>query len=91
MLTSTTHKRFTYLISEVNSLKCTKYDYFFILIGFYVTLAQYRSYRDVSALLVEEDLRCLSVHYSRHKRAPESMIEKKYNCIIYHINHGAGV
>jgi hypothetical protein len=32
------------------------------LIGFYVTLTQYRSYNTVTALLVEEDLRCPSMH-----------------------------
>jgi hypothetical protein len=36
---------------------------------FYVTSTQYRSYRDFPALLVEEDLRCPSVHYFRHGRA----------------------
>jgi hypothetical protein len=34
-------------------------------------LSVYRSYRDVPALLVEEDLRCPSVHYFRHERVPE--------------------
>jgi hypothetical protein len=43
----------------------------FVCLGFYVTSTQYRSYRDVPALLVEEDLRCPSVHYFRHGRAPE--------------------
>jgi hypothetical protein len=43
----------------------------FVCFGFYVTSTQYRSYRDVPALLVEEDLRCPSVHYFRHERAPE--------------------
>jgi hypothetical protein len=43
----------------------------FFFIGFYVTPTQYRLYGDVPALLVEEDLSCLSVHYFRHKRAPE--------------------
>jgi hypothetical protein len=43
----------------------------FVCIGFYVTSTQYRSYRDVPALLVEEDLRCPSVNYFRHERAPE--------------------
>jgi hypothetical protein len=41
------------------------------LIGFYATPPQYRSYDDVQALLVEEDLRCPSVHYFRYERAPE--------------------
>jgi hypothetical protein len=44
---------------------------FVCLFGFYVTLTQYRSYDNVSALLVEEDLRCPSIHYFRHERAPE--------------------
>jgi hypothetical protein len=43
----------------------------FVCFGFYVTSTQYRSYRDVPALLVEEDLRCPSVHYFRHKRVSE--------------------
>jgi hypothetical protein len=38
---------------------------------FYVTPTQYRSYGDVPALLVEEDLRCPSMHYYRHEQAPE--------------------
>jgi hypothetical protein len=41
------------------------------LFGFYVTPTQYRSFGDVQALLVEEDLRCRSVHYFRYKQAPE--------------------
>jgi membrane protease YdiL (CAAX protease family) len=44
---------------------------FIIFLGFYVTSTQDRSYRDVPALLVEEDLRCPSVHYFRHERVPE--------------------
>jgi hypothetical protein len=43
----------------------------FVCFGFYVTSTQDRSYRDVQALLVEEDLRCPSVHYFRHERAHE--------------------
>jgi hypothetical protein len=43
----------------------------FFCFVFYVTPTQYRSYRDVAALLVEEDLRCPFVHYFRHERAPE--------------------
>jgi hypothetical protein len=43
----------------------------FVCLGFYVTLTQYRSYRDVPVLLVEEDLRCFSMHYFRHEQAPE--------------------
>jgi hypothetical protein len=42
----------------------------FLLVGFDVAPTQYRSNGDFSALLVEEDLWCLSVHYLRHKRAP---------------------
>jgi hypothetical protein len=42
----------------------------FVCFGFYVTSTQYRSYRNVPALLVE-DLRCPSVHYIRHERVPE--------------------
>jgi hypothetical protein len=34
----------------------TSYDQFLFCFGFYVTSTQYRSYRDVPALLVEEDL-----------------------------------
>jgi hypothetical protein len=45
--------------------------FLFVWFGFYVTSTQYRSYRDIPALLVEEDLRCLSVHYFRHERVPE--------------------
>jgi hypothetical protein len=45
--------------------------FLFVCFGFYVTSTQYRSYRDVPALLVEEDLRCPSVHYFRHEQAPE--------------------
>jgi hypothetical protein len=41
------------------------------LIGFYVTPTQYRSFGDVPALLVKEDLKCPSLHYFRHERAPE--------------------
>jgi hypothetical protein len=41
------------------------------LIGFYVTPKQYRSFGDFPALLVEEDLRCPSVHYFRHDWAHE--------------------
>jgi hypothetical protein len=41
------------------------------LFGFNVTPTRYRSFGDVPALLVEEDLRCPSVHYFRHERAPE--------------------
>jgi hypothetical protein len=41
------------------------------LIRFYVAPIQYRSYRDILALLEEEDLRWPSVRYFRHKRAPE--------------------
>jgi hypothetical protein len=40
-------------------------------IGLYATPTQYRSYGEVPALQVEEDLRCPSVHYFRHERAPE--------------------
>jgi hypothetical protein len=43
----------------------------FVYFGFYVTSTQYRSYRDIPALLVEENLRCPSVHYFRHERVPE--------------------
>jgi hypothetical protein len=55
----------------------------FCLIGFYVTPTQYKScksYGDVPALPVEEDLRCPSVHYFRHKWAPNQEINSK---IIY--------
>jgi hypothetical protein len=38
---------------------------------FYVTSTQYRSYLDIPALLVEEDLKCSSVHYFKHERGPE--------------------
>jgi hypothetical protein len=46
---------------------------FICLIGFYVydTLTQYRSFGDVPDLLVEKNLRCPSMHYFRHKQAPE--------------------
>jgi hypothetical protein len=40
----------------------------FVCFGFYVTSTQYRSFGGVPALLVEEDLRCSSVHYFRHER-----------------------
>jgi hypothetical protein len=40
-------------------------------IGFYFTPTQNRSYRDVPASLVEEDLRCPSVNYFRLEQAPE--------------------
>jgi hypothetical protein len=43
----------------------------FVCFGFNVTSTQYRSYRDVPALLVEEDLRCPSMNYFRHEREPE--------------------
>jgi hypothetical protein len=43
--------------------------FLFVSFEFYVTSTQYRSYRDVPALLVEEDL--TFVHYFRHERAPE--------------------
>jgi hypothetical protein len=45
--------------------------YIFFLLGFYVTPTQYRSFGDVPALLVKEDLRCPYVYFFRHKRAPE--------------------
>jgi hypothetical protein len=45
--------------------------FFVVCFGFYVTSTQYRSYHDVPALLVEEDLRCPSVHCFRHEREPE--------------------
>jgi hypothetical protein len=35
----------------------------FVLIGFYITSTQNRSYRDILALLVEKDLMCHSVHH----------------------------
>jgi hypothetical protein len=38
---------------------------FVSLFGFYIAPPQYRSYCDVPALLVEEDLGCPSVHYFR--------------------------
>jgi hypothetical protein len=41
------------------------------LVGFYVASRQYMSYVDFPALLVKEDCRCPSVHYFRHKQAPE--------------------
>jgi hypothetical protein len=43
----------------------------FVYFGFYVTSTQYKSYRNIPALLVEEDFRCPSGHYFRHERAPE--------------------
>jgi hypothetical protein len=44
---------------------------FICLIGFYVTPTHYRSYGHIPALLVEEDLRCPSIHYFRHEWEPE--------------------
>jgi hypothetical protein len=44
---------------------------FVCLIGFYVTQTHYRSYGDVPAFLVEEELRCPSVYYFRHEREPK--------------------
>ena len=41
------------------------------LVGFYVTPNLQWLYGDFPPLLVEEDLICLSLHYFRHKRAPE--------------------
>jgi hypothetical protein len=49
----------------------SKHLLFVFVFWFYVTSTQYRSYRDVPVLLVEEDLRCPSVHYFRHERVPE--------------------
>jgi hypothetical protein len=49
----------------------TVFCLFVVCFGFNVTSAQYRSYRDVPALLVEEDLRCPSVLSLRHERAPK--------------------
>lgn len=43
----------------------------FFLIGFYITPTQYMSYGDFPALETEEDLRCPSAHYFRHKQEPE--------------------
>jgi hypothetical protein len=59
------------IISKVQFLVSDPKDRFVCLFGFSVTLTQYRSYGDVPALLVKEDLRCPSVHYFRHKQAPE--------------------
>jgi hypothetical protein len=57
---------------QYEKLSICKLEAFVCLIGFYVTSTQYRSYYgDVRALLVEEDLRCPSVHYLRHERASE--------------------
>jgi hypothetical protein len=56
--------------SMKDELKLISFDLFVCLIGFYVLLTQYRSYSDIPALLVEEDLRCPFAHYFRHERAP---------------------
>jgi hypothetical protein len=72
---------FTYKLSKItiiNQFNLFFLAFIFILIClfvflFYVTSTQYRSYRDVPALLVEEDLRCPSVHYlSRTKDVPSA-------------------
>jgi hypothetical protein len=47
--------------------------------GLYVATTQYRSYGDISALLVEEDLRCPFMHFVRHKRAPEQNHRRSVN------------
>jgi hypothetical protein len=41
------------------------------LVGFYVATTKKRLYGDVSALLLKEDMRCPTVYYFRHRRAPE--------------------
>jgi hypothetical protein len=47
---------------------CTLAEHLFLFgFGFYVALPQYKSYTSFSASLVEEDLRCLAVHYFRHE------------------------
>jgi hypothetical protein len=56
---------------QICRFKKTYENLFFVCFGFYVTSTQNRSYRDIPALLVEEDLRCPSMHYFRHKWAPE--------------------
>jgi hypothetical protein len=40
-----------------NSMKINPSHFLFVCFGFYVTSTQFRSYRDVPTLLVEEDLR----------------------------------
>jgi hypothetical protein len=52
---------------KTHTCKSLKY---FVFVLFSVLL-HIDTYRDVSALLVQEDLRCPSVHYFRHERAPE--------------------
>jgi hypothetical protein len=44
--------------------------FLFVLFGFYVTPTQYNSFGDFPALLVEEDLRWISVHFFRYEQAP---------------------
>ena len=56
------------------TLRKTKFnlaEIFVWLVGFNVAPTLFRLYGDFPALLVEEDLRCSSVHYFRHKQAPE--------------------
>jgi hypothetical protein len=43
----------------------------FVSVWFYRIPSHYRSYSDFQVLLVEEDLRCLSINYFRHKWALE--------------------
>jgi hypothetical protein len=59
------------MLADFYHLRVQFYVEFVCLIGFYVIPTQYRTYGDVPALLVEEDLRCTAVHYFRHERAPE--------------------
>jgi hypothetical protein len=52
-------------------IKTIEISLFVCMIEFYVTLTQYRSYGDIPAVMVEEDLRFPSVHYFRHEQALE--------------------
>jgi hypothetical protein len=62
------------------------------LLGVYVTPTQHRSFGDVPALLVEEDLRCTIVHYFRHERVTKGFestaVSGKY-FEVNDLNHSA--
>jgi hypothetical protein len=54
-----------------NPTGLTSETLFLFLVEFYVASTQYNSYGNFPALLVEEDLRYVFLHYFMHKRAPE--------------------
>jgi hypothetical protein len=52
------------IIPHVEALYAPSMLFVVCLIGFYIVPTHKRSYGEVPALLEEEDLRCLSVHYT---------------------------